>query len=185
MKFPWSKGEGCKHLVKYQDTNIEIAGVSVPNIFSLGNVSINPKVLQAAEKALQYLDINHFQNCETLKQVPDEDSKKKYFDQMAKQQQKLNDIAMAIAAYSTNTNSQKLDETLSKIFESNLELPKSEDEAVKKTLKIHISQEGVKASGIVSGGKVEINNMTNGEINAPQKDIESGGDVNGPTVKIG
>jgi hypothetical protein len=36
------KDHGCKHLVKYQGTSIDIAGVSMPNIFSLGNVSIKP-----------------------------------------------------------------------------------------------------------------------------------------------
>src|SRR4051794_11260659 len=104
MDWPWTKDKDkeCKHLVKHQGTNIEIAGISIPNIFSLGNVSVKPQVLQATEKAIQYLDMNHFQNCETLKQAPSEESKVNYFEQMAKQQQKLNDIAMAIAAYSTN-----------------------------------------------------------------------------------
>jgi len=124
MRFPWlNKDDECKHLVKYQGTTIEIAGVSIPNIFSLGNVSIKPQVLEAVEKAIQYMDISHFQNCETLKQAPNEESKVKYFEQMAKQQQKLNDIAMSIAAYSTNTNSQVLEETLSNILKSNLDIP--------------------------------------------------------------
>ena len=53
MKFPWSKDEECKHLVKYQGTNIDIAGLSIPNIFSLGNVKIKPEVLQAAYDAFK------------------------------------------------------------------------------------------------------------------------------------
>lgn len=69
MKFPWLKGEDCKHHVKYRGTNIDIAGVSVPNIFSLGNLSIKPQVLQATEKALQYLDRNHLQNCDFINKL--------------------------------------------------------------------------------------------------------------------
>jgi len=44
MRFPWRR-EKCKHLVQYQGTSIDIAGVTVPNIFSLGSVSIKPQVL--------------------------------------------------------------------------------------------------------------------------------------------
>jgi hypothetical protein len=98
------------------------------------NVLIKPQVLQAAEKAIQYLDMSHFHNCETLKQAPNEESKVKYFDKMAKQQQKLNDIAMAIAAYSTNTNSQVLDDALSKILKADLEIPSGNKEQIEKTI---------------------------------------------------
>lgn len=54
LKFPWSKDEEeeCKHVLKYQRTNIDIAGISIPNIFSLGSVSIKPQVLQSAEKSI-------------------------------------------------------------------------------------------------------------------------------------
>jgi hypothetical protein len=41
LKCPCSKDEECKHLVKYQGTSMDIAGISVSNIFSLGNISIN------------------------------------------------------------------------------------------------------------------------------------------------
>jgi hypothetical protein len=53
--------------------------------------------------------MSHFQSYETLKQAPNEEIKVRYFEQMAKQQHKLNDIAMTIAAYSNNPNSQKMD----------------------------------------------------------------------------
>src|SRR5688572_26795635 len=172
MKFPWSKDEKCKHLVNYQGTSIEIAGVSVPNIFSLGNVNIKPQVLQAAEKALQYLDMNHFQNCETLKQAPNEESRTKYFEQMTKQQQKLNDIAMAIAAYSTNTNSQRLEETLSKILESDLPLPESD----KNNLKVDISQHDIEAKEGVEGPEAEVD-MKQGELDASQSRLKTDGSV--------
>ncbi len=181
MKFPWSKDEECKHIVNYQGTSIEIAGVSVPNIFSLGNVSIKPQVLQAAEKGLQYLDMNHFQNCETFKQAPDEESKKKYFEQMAKQQQKLNDIAMTIAAYSTNTNSQTLETTLSDILKSNLEIPKSKDDEVKKIIEIDTSMKNVDTEGDVEGA--EIGKMKEGKLNSSMENIKTKGKVTG--TKIG
>ena len=185
MKFPWSKDEECKHLVKYQGTNIDIVGISIPNIFSLGNVSIKAQVLQAAEKAIQYLDMNYFQNCETLKQAPNEESKSKYFEQMTKQQKKLNDIAMAIAAYSTNTNSQRLEETLSKILESDLPLDDSDKvKDVKDNLKVDISQKGIKAKGSVEGPEAEVN-MKQGELDASQSNIESESNVKGGKFKIG
>jgi hypothetical protein len=40
MKFPWSREE-CKHLVKFQSTTIDIAGLSLHNVFSLVGKSIN------------------------------------------------------------------------------------------------------------------------------------------------
>jgi hypothetical protein len=180
MKLPWSNEEKCKRLVKYQGTNIEIAGVSVPNIFSLGNVSIKPQVLQAAEKALHYLDMNHFQNCETLKQAPDEESKKKYFEQMAKQQQKLNDIAMAIAVYSTNTNSQTLEITLSDILKSNLEISKSKDDEVKKIIEVDASIKDVETEGDVEGAT--IGKMKEGKLNSSMTNIKTKGNVKGTTI---
>lgn len=188
-----SKEKECNHLLKYQGTSIDIAGISIPNIFSLGSVSIKPQVLQAAEKAIQYLDMNYFQNCETLKQAPNEESKTKYYEQMTKQQQKLNDIAMAIAAYSTNTNSQRLEETLSKILESDLPLPESDKDKIKDNnlkedldnyLKVDISQKGIKAIGSVEGPEAEVN-MRNGELDASQSKIETDGSVKGGKFKIG
>jgi hypothetical protein len=41
LKWPCSKYEECKHLVKYQGTSMDIAGISVAHIFSLGNISIH------------------------------------------------------------------------------------------------------------------------------------------------
>jgi hypothetical protein len=180
LKFHWSKDKECKHLVNYQGKSIEIAGVSVPNIFSLGNLSVKPQVLQTAEKAIQYLDMNHFQNCETLKQAPDEESKKKYFEQMAKQQQKLNDIAMAIAAYSTNTSSQKLEESLSMILESNLELPKTNREEIKKSVEVDVSLKDIETEGDVEGAN--IGKMKEGKLNSSMEKIKTKGIVKGPTI---
>ncbi len=182
FKLPSFKNdEKCKHLVSYQKTTIEIAGVSVPSIYSLGNLSIKPQVLQAAEKAIQYLDMNHFQNCETLKQAPDEENKKKYFEQMAKQQQKLNDIAMAIAAYSANTNSQTLETTLSNILKSNLEIPKTKEDEVKKIIEIDTSMKGIDTEGDVAGA--EIGKMKEGKLNSSMENIKTKGKVTG--TKIG
>jgi hypothetical protein len=175
LEFPWSKE--CKHLVKYQGTSIDVAGISVPNIFSLGKTSIKPQVLQAAEKAIQYLDMNHFQNCETLKQAPNEESKTKYFEQMTKQQQKLNDIAMAIAAYSANTNSQNLEETLSNILRSNLELPESNRQEIKKIIEIDASMKDIDAEGDVKGP--HIGKIRQGKLNGSMEKIKTKGRVDG------
>jgi len=180
MKFSWSKDEECKHLVKYQGTTIDIGGISIPNIFSLGNVSIKPQVLQAAEKSIQYLDMNYFQNCETLKQAPNEESKIKYFEQMAKQQQKLNDIAMVIAAYSSNPNSQKLEETLSSILKSNLELPESNKDEIKKTIEIDTSMKDIESEGDIEGAS--IGKMKEGKLNSSMQKIKTKGSVKGPTI---
>jgi len=180
LKWPWGKDEECKHSVKYQATSIDIAGVSVPNIFSLGNVSIKPQILQAAEKAIQYLDMNHFQNCETLKQAPNEESKVKYFEQMAKQQQKLNDIAMAIAAYSTNTNSQVLEETLSNILKSNLGIPSENKDVIKKIIEIDTSMKDIETEGDVKGAN--IGKIKEGKLNSSMEKIKTKGSVKGPTI---
>ena len=126
MKFPWSKVEECEHLVKYQSTNLDIAGISVPNIFSLGNISIKPQVLQAAETAIQYLDMSYYNTCKTYKQAPNKEKKDEAYALMMTQLQKLNDISMAIAAFSSTQNSQKLEESLIKTLEKNLNLSLSD-----------------------------------------------------------
>jgi hypothetical protein len=176
-----SKDENCKHLVNYQSSTIDIAGVSVPNIFSLGSVKVKPQVLQATEKAIQYLDMNHFQNCETLKQAPNEESKVKYYDQMTKQQQKLNDIAMAIAAYNTNTNSSVLEETLSSILKSNLEIPSEKKDEIKKTIEIDTSMKDIDTDGDVEGAN--IGKMKEGKLKSSMEKIKTKGKVKGPTIE--
>ncbi len=133
MEFPWSKEEKCKHLVNYQGNNIEIAGVSIPNIFTIGNLSIKPHVLQNVENAIQALDLVYYHNCQTLKQAPDEESKKKYYEIMTIQQQKLNDIAMAITMFRSTQDSEKLGESLVKTVERNLDIsmPEPKQEVTK------------------------------------------------------
>jgi hypothetical protein len=174
------KGENCKHLVKYQGTIIDIAGVSIPNIFSYGNVSIKPQILQATEKAIQYLDMSHFQNCENLKQVSDKESKAKYLERMTKQYQKLKDIAIAIAAYSTNTNSQVLEETLSNILKSNLGLHSENEDEIKKKIEIDISMKDIDTKGDVEGAK--IGKMTEGKLNSSMEKIKTKGGIKGPII---
>jgi hypothetical protein len=124
--------------------------------------------------------MNHFQNCETLKQAPNEESKTKYFEQMIKQQQKLNDIAMAIAAYSTNTNSQVLEETLSNILKSNLELPSEKKEEIKKIIEIDTSMKDIDTEGDVEGAN--IGKMKEGKLNSSMEKIKTKGNVKGPTI---
>ena len=180
MKLPWSKDKECEHLVKYQGTSIDIDGVTVPNIFSLGNVSIKPQVLQAAEKAIQFLDMNYFQNCKTLKLAPTKESETKYFEQMTKQQEKLNDIAMAIAAYDTNTNSQVLEETLSNILKSHLELPESNKKDIKKSLEVDVSVRDIETGGSVRGAKIK--NIKQGTVKAGVEKVKANGDVTGAEI---
>ena len=184
MKFPWSKDKECKHLVNYQDKSIDISGVSIPNIFSLGNVSIKPQVLQAAENAIKILDLRHFQNCENLKQISDETTKEKFIENMNKQQDKLSNIAMAIDAYKINQNSQKLEESLTRLLESDLPLPDSDKDDVKKTLKLDVSQKDITTKGDVEGGKVKARTTGEGEINASQQNIKTEGGVKGSEVDI-
>lgn len=183
MIFHWSRNK-CKHLVNYQGTNIGIAGITIPNIFSVGNVKINPQVLQAADNAIKLLDLRHFQNCENLKQISDETTKTTFIENMKKQQDKLSNIAMAIDAYKINPNSQKLEESLTKLLESDLPLPDSDKDDVKKTLKVDVSQKDIKAKDDVEGGKVKARGIKEGEIKGTQEKIESEGGVKGSDVEI-
>jgi hypothetical protein len=183
MRLPWSKNE-CKHLVKYQGTNIEVAGISIPNIFSLGNLSIKSQVLQAAENTIKLLDLRHFQNCENLKQISDEKTKTTFIENMNKQQDKLSNIAMAIDAYKINPNSQKLEESLTRLLESDLPLPDSDKAGVKKILKVDVSQKDIKTKGDVEGGEVKTGGVQEGEFNASQQNIETEGAIKGSKVEI-
>ena len=175
MKWPWSKDDECEHLVKYQERSIDIAGVSIPNIFSVGKVSIKPQVLQATKEAMQILDLTHFNNCKTLKMAPNEESKSKYFEEMKKQQGKLNDIAMAIAAYTTNPDSQKLEETLSKILTSNMAIPESNKTEINKL--IDMSMKNVKAKNVTGA---EIRTKGDKNMDASMQHIDAEENVIGP-----
>jgi hypothetical protein len=176
MKWPWSKDKECEHLVKYQERSIDIAGVNIPNIFSLGNLSIKPQLVQATKEAIQILDLTHFNNCKTLKMAPDEESRKKYYEEMVNQQKKLNDIAMAIAAYSTNSDSEILEETLSKILRSNMAIPDSNKREINNL--IDLSMKNVKSNKDVIGP--EIKTKGDKDVNGSMEDIVAEGDVKGP-----
>jgi len=175
MRWPWSKEKECEHLVKYQGTNLEIAGVNFPNIFSLGNLKVKSDVLNAADRGLKYLDLMHFNNCKTLKLAPDKESEKKYFGDMAKQQEKINDYSMAIAAYETNPDSQKLEEALINILESKLALSNSNSPGISKL--IDVSMADIEAE-TVRGATIE----TRGDksVDASMKNIKASKDVEGP-----
>jgi len=174
MRWPWSKDKECEHLVKYQGTNLEIAGVTLPNIFSLGNLKVKSEVLNAADRGLKYLDLIHFNNCKTLKMAPDKESEKKYYNDMAEQQEKINEYGMAIAAYETNPDSQKLEEALVKILESRLALSNSNSSGINKL--VDVSMEDIEAE-TVRGATIE----TSGDksFDASMKNIKAK-DVEGP-----
>lgn len=163
---------------------MNIAGINVPNIFTLGKVSIKPQVLQAAESAIKLLDLRHFQNCENLKQISDETTKTTFIENMNRQQDKLGNIAMAIDAYKINPNSQILEESLTRLLVSNLPLPDSDRDDVKRTLKVNISQQDITTKGDVEGGKVKARAAGEGEINASQQHIKTEGRVKGSEVDI-
>jgi len=170
----------------YQGTSIDIAGLSIPNIFSLGSVKIKPEVLQAAESAIKLLDIRHFQNCQNLKKISDEATKIKFIENMNKQQDKLSNIAMAIDAYKVNPNSQKLEETLSKLLESDLPLPDQDIKNInniKKGIKVDISLDTINATNVI-GGKAKITGKDDVDLNASQKNIYAKGNVWGSDVEI-
>ena len=176
------KDRDCKHLVKYQSASIDIAGISIPNIFSLGNVKVKPEVLQAADNAIKLLDMRHFQNCEDLKKISDETTMTKFIENMNRQKDKLSNIAMAIDAYKINPNSTNLEESLSKLLESDLPLPDTDKNTVIQTLKVNMVQEDIKSKGNVRGGKVK--GIREGDWDAHQKNIETEGDVEGPEFEV-
>jgi len=103
---------------------------------------------------------------------------------MNKQQDLLSNIAMAIDAYKINPNSQKLEESLTKLLESNLPLPDSDKDNVQKILKVDVSQKDIKTKGDVVGGKVKASGVEQGEFNASQQNIDTEGVVKGPEFEI-
>jgi hypothetical protein len=175
VKWPWTKDDECEHLVKYQERSLDIAGVNIPNIFSVGSVSIKPQVLQATKEAIQILDLTHYNNCKTLKMAPNEESKSKFFEEMKNQQKKLNDIAAAIAAYSTNPNSKLLEETLSRILISDMPIPESNKAEINKL--IDVSMKNVKSSKDVTGPEIKTKGDKN--VDGSMEGIVAEGDVTG------
>lgn len=69
-------------------------------------------------------------------------------------------------------------------IESNLPLPDSDKDDVKKTLKVDVSQKDIKTKGNVEGGKVKARGIKEGEFNATQQNIDTEGGVKGSEVEI-
>ncbi len=165
--------------MKYQGTDIQIGAFSVPNIFSVGNIGIKPEVLQAAENAIKLLDLRHFQNCENLKEITDQATKTTFIDNMNKQQDKLSNIAMAIDAYKINPNSQKLEETLTNLLQSDLPLSGADKEEVTKKIEVNVSQKVKEAENLVGA---DIEEISEGSVKVDQ-DVDKANGVTG--VKVG
>jgi hypothetical protein len=90
MKFKipsfWREKMKCERQVKFDGLKIGIPELKIPSIdFSLGGGGIEHKVLQTAGQALMLLDFAAWDYCVKVRDAPDMESQKKYYELMMKE----------------------------------------------------------------------------------------------------
>jgi hypothetical protein len=117
VQWPW-RGVECKHLIKYNGQRVEISSLSFQG-FELGKLDIKPELLQSVSHALMLIDASQYHFCEAVKNAPDEDSKKKYYDYMMQDKMRVQDVIMGLSAFTFNPQSKLIEETLMKMLIQN------------------------------------------------------------------
>lgn len=110
--------EECKHLIKYNGQTVEISGLSFQN-FQLGKLQVKPELLQTVGHVLMLIDASQYHFCEAVKNAPDEESKKRYYEYMMQDKVRVQDIIMGLAAFTLNPQSQQIEGTLVKMLLQN------------------------------------------------------------------
>src|SRR5215212_4291894 len=119
VPWPWQRDKiECTHLIKYDGKNVEISGLSFRGI-QLGKLAIEPKLLQAVSQALMIIDASQYHFCQAVKNAPDEESKKRYYDLMMQDKVRAQDIWMGLAALTINPESKQVEASLVKMLLQN------------------------------------------------------------------
>lgn len=117
--WPWQKEKiECKYLIKHYGRSGEASGISIPQV-QLGRVAIEPKLLQAASQALELIDASQYHFCESLKNAPDDESRRKYYDLMMEDKMRAQDIIFGLAAFTINPQSKDVEKGLMKMLLQN------------------------------------------------------------------
>jgi hypothetical protein len=139
VQWPWQSNKmECSHLIKYNGTNLEISGLSFQGV-SLGKLAIEQKLLQTVSHALMLIDGAQYHFCQAVKNAPDEESKKKYYDLMMQDKVRSQDIWMGLAALTISPDSKEVEESLIKMILQN----HNRALQVEQGQEIHISKEQI------------------------------------------
>jgi hypothetical protein len=119
VPWPWQRDKmECYHLIKYNGTNLEISGLSFQGV-QLGKLAIEQKLLQAVSHALMLIDASQYLFCQAVKNAPDDESKKKYYDLMMQDKVRAQDIWMGLAVLASSPESKQVEEALIKMILQN------------------------------------------------------------------
>jgi hypothetical protein len=91
----------CAHLIKYNGTNLEISGFAFEPL-QLGKLGVEQKLLQTVTHALMLLDSSQYYFYHAVKNAPDGESKKKFYDLMMQDKVRAQDIWMCLAPLTMN-----------------------------------------------------------------------------------
>ena len=116
--FGLGKDMQCPHLIKYDGKKVEVSGLSFQG-FELGKLAIDQKLLQAVSQAMMFLDASQYHFCQSVKNAPDEESKRKFYDLMMQDKVRAQDIWMGLATLTINPESKQVVEVLTKMLLQN------------------------------------------------------------------
>lgn len=89
--------------------------------------------MQAASQALELIDASQYHFCEAVKNAPDDESKKKYYDLMMEDKMRAQDIIFGLAALTINPQSKDVEQGIIKMLlqNHNIALQIEEDAEIK------------------------------------------------------
>jgi len=117
--WPWQKGKvECKYLIKHYGYGGKVSGIGIPNV-KVGEISIEPKLLQATTQALELIDASQYHLCQLLNNAPNDETKKKYYDLMMQDRLRAQDVIMGLAAFTINPQSKEVEEGIMKMLLKN------------------------------------------------------------------
>jgi hypothetical protein len=119
VQWPWQKGKlDCKYLIKHYGRSGKVSGIEVPNV-KVGEISIEPKLLQAASQALELIDASQYYLCQSVNNAPDDETKRKYYELMMQDTLRAKDFIMGLAAFSINPQSKNVEDGIMKMLLQN------------------------------------------------------------------
>jgi hypothetical protein len=111
----------CEHLVRYDGIHVNVAGIKIEN-FSVGQVSVERNILQAAFHALMLLDASQYDLCLAVKGLMDRGLRESYQKKIIDDKIRSQNIIRAIASLSISPESELLQTALKNLLLPVLEI---------------------------------------------------------------
>ena len=108
----------CQRIVKsYDGKSIKLSGFSIGDI-KLGELGIEPKLIQAASQALLILDASQYDLCVSIRNVSDETTRQEFIKRMVEDKLQAQKIFRAFALLSLNPTGNELQSAISMLASS-------------------------------------------------------------------